>query len=88
MKLTHSWHSVYYSETISYSYEMKWIGHNSETTSYKYEMKLITFQICMKEFIALLKNKILQSEALKLRQSLGKYPNPKIVRNGQQIQKL
>ena len=59
MKLEHSWHSVYYSETISYNYEMKWIRYNKETTSCNYEMKFIRFHIFMKEFIALLKNKIL-----------------------------
>ena len=58
MKLEHSWHSAYYSETISYNYEMKWIRHK-ETTSYNYEMKFIRFHIFMKKFIALLKNEIL-----------------------------
>ena len=59
MKLEHGWHSVYYSETISYNYEMKWIRYNDETTSYNYEMKLIRFHIFIKKFIALLKNEIL-----------------------------
>ena len=59
MKLEHTWHTVYYSETISYKYERKQIRYNNETTSWKYEMKFIRFYICMKEFIALLKNKIL-----------------------------
>ena len=59
MKLEHSWHLMYYSKTISYNYEMKWIRHNNETTSYNYEIKLIRFHIFMKKFIALLKNEIL-----------------------------
>ena len=59
MKLEHGFHSVYYSKTISYKYEIKWIRHNNETTSYNYEIKFIRFHICKKEFIALLKNKIL-----------------------------
>ena len=59
MKLEHSWHSVYYSETISYNYETKWITYNKETTSDNYEMKFIKFHIFMKEFIDLLKNEIL-----------------------------
>ena len=59
MNLKHSWHSVFYSETLSYKYEMKLSKYNNETTSYNYEMKLITFHIFMKEFIALLKNEIL-----------------------------
>ena len=61
MKVEHSRHSVYYSETISYNYEMKWIRYNKKTTSYNYEMKFIRFYIFMKEFIALLKNEILPS---------------------------
>ena len=56
MNLEHSWHSVFYSETISYKYEMKLSRYNDETTSYNYEMKLVRFHIFMKEFIALLKN--------------------------------
>ena len=56
MKLEHSWYSVYYSEIISYNYEMKWIRYNKETTSYNYEIKFNRFHILMKEFIALLKN--------------------------------
>ena len=34
MKLEHTWHSVYYSEIISYNYEQKWIRYSNETTSY------------------------------------------------------
>ena len=59
MNLQHSWHVVFYSETISYNYEMKLNKYNNEITSYNYEMKLIRFYICMMELIALLKNKIL-----------------------------
>ena len=58
-KLEHIWHSVYYSDIISYNREMKWIRYNKETTSYNYEMKFHRFHILMKEFIALLKNEIL-----------------------------
>ena len=61
MKLEHSWHLVYNSETISYKYEMKWIRHKNETTSYNYEIKFIRFPIRMKKFIAILKNKNLPS---------------------------
>ena len=59
MKLEYSWQSVFYSETFSYNYEMKFSRYKNETTSYNYEMKLFRFHIFMKEFIALLKNKIL-----------------------------
>ena len=58
-KLENSWYSVYYSETISFNYEMIWIRHHNETTSYTYEMKFIRFHIFMKKCTALLKNKIL-----------------------------
>ena len=59
MKLEHSGHSVFYSKTISYKYEMKLSRYYNETISYNYEMKLIRFHIFMKEFIALPKNQIL-----------------------------
>ena len=63
MKLQHSGHVVFYSKTISYNYEMKLSIYNNETTSYNYEMKLIRVHIFMKEFIALLKNKILPDDS-------------------------
>ena len=59
MKLEHSWDSVYYSETIPYNYEIKWIRYNKETTSCNYEMKFIRFHIFMKELIVFLNNEIL-----------------------------
>ena len=66
MKLEHSCHVVSYSATISYNYEMDLSKYNNETTSYNYEMKLIRFHIIMKEFIALLKNKILPELVIKI----------------------
>ena len=64
MKLEHSCYSVYYSETVSYNFEMKWIRNCNETTSYNYEIKFIRFHSFMKEFIALMKNEILPIIAL------------------------
>ena len=61
MKFEHSCHVVSYSATFSYNYEMQLSKYNNETTSYNHEMKLIRFHIFTKEFIALLKNKILPS---------------------------
>ena len=57
MKLQRRWHALFYSETISYNYELKLRKYNNETTSYNCEMVLIRFHIFKKEFIALLKNK-------------------------------
>ena len=43
MKLEHSWHVAFYSETISYTYKMKCRWYTNETTLYDYKMKLIRF---------------------------------------------